>query len=512
MAPKSQSFKAQVDSPEVGYLNVRDKPEGTLVTQVKHGGAVTVLESEATGRAKVGQQGVWLPIRFDEGSGAVQPGEGYVAAWYLKLAPTAGEKVESAAQPTMKIWVYSPEVGYLNIRHAPTIRGALITQVQHNDCLQALEPEETVRAKCGKRGQTASEGEWLKIRLPDGRDGYAAASYLSTVRPHEPDSSLAPAEEDKIPLHPGISGVKRRVALTWNRLGGRLETLAAQMSIDPGIAVAVWTVESAGQPFGPDGRMTIRFENHIFYNQWGEDAPDVFARHFKYNADKRWTDHHWRPSAGEDWRTFHGDQEKEWKVLEFACTLDDTAAKCSISMGGPQIMGFNHTELGYGTVQKLFDAFAKSEGEQVAGFFNFVRSRGAKTIEALQNSDFTSFARVYNGPGQAATYGDLIRQAYDAYRQLRSAAVSFAPPAAEIPPPMSEVDNLERILGIGPKTAARLESEGIQTFTELASTEPEQLKELLGAGRWIETWPAQARLAAWNDVKGLEKLQADIKS
>jgi predicted flap endonuclease-1-like 5' DNA nuclease len=506
MTPKPQSFKVQVDSPEVGYLNARDKPEGALVTRVKHDGIVTVLEPEATGRAKVGQQGVWLHIHFDQDSGAAQPGEGYVAAWYLKLPPMAGEKVDSAAQPTLKIWVYSPEVGYLNIRNAPTIRGTLITQVQHNDCLQALESEATVRVKCGKRG------EWLKIRLPDGRDAYAAASYLSTVSPPAPDSSLAPAEEDKIPLNPGISGTKRRVALTWNRLGGRLETLAGQLGVDPGIAVAVWAVESAGQPFGPDGRMTIRFENHIFYNQWGKNAPDVFARHFKYDADRSWTDHHWRPSAGEDWRTFHGDQEKEWKVLEFACTLDDTAAKCSISMGGPQIMGFNHAELGYGTVQKLFDAFAKSEGEQVAGFFNFVRSRGAQTIQALQNSDFTGFARIYNGPGQATTYGDLMRQAHETYQQLRSAAVSFAPPAAETPPPMFEVDDLERILGIGPKTAARLKAEGIRTFTELASLDVDQLKELLGAGRWIETWPAQARLAAWNDVKGLEKLQAHIKS
>ena len=38
---------------------------------------------------------------------------------------------------------------------------------------------------------------------------------------------------------------------------------------------------------------------------------------------------------------------------------------------------------------------------------------------ALQRLDFDSFAALYNGPGQAALYGEIIRNLFDAYRRLR---------------------------------------------------------------------------------------------
>jgi len=69
------------------------------------------------------------------------------------------------------------------------------------------------------------------------------------------------------------------------------------------------------------------------------------------------------------------------------------------------------------SVQEMFDAFADSEGNQVIGFFNFVQSRG-ETIQMLQNLDFEGFAALYNGPGQAETYGQLIQKAYDAFKRL----------------------------------------------------------------------------------------------
>jgi len=505
----------RVHSPEVGYLNVRKQPTtaGALVTRISHGATVTALEPEKTVRAKVGQKGEWLHVRLDDNR------EVYAAAWYLELAkPPAQPPVTSTittSEPSadaLQVWICSPEVGFLNIRKAPSTSGALITRAKHDASVTALEPEPDVRAKVGKQGQ------WLKVRLADGQEGYAAAPYLSLISARPPDTSLEPPEEQKINITPSLSGTERQVALAWNRLGGLLQTLADQMGIDPGVAVAVLTVESGGRPFGPDGRMIIRFENHIFYDRWGEKHPDDFAQYFTFNSDRRWKDHQWRPKPTQPWRGFHGDQNSEWEILNFACTLDDTAARSSISMGGPQIMGFNHAAIGYTAVQQMFDAFAESERNQVAGFFSFVRSRGTKVIQMLQSSDFNGFARYYNGPGQAETYGGLIRKTYEAYRRLRTVSfgVSFAEPADVAPPPLVEGDDLQRILGIGPKTAARLQAEGIDSFAQLAALDVEQLRGLLGdaAGRarWLKTWPAQARTAAWGDWEALGALQAQLKS
>ena len=84
------------------------------------------------------------------------------------------------------------------------------------------------------------------------------------------------------------------------------------------------------------------------------------------------------------------------------------------------------------------------------------------------------------------------------------------------PAPLVEVDDLQRILGIGPKITASLEAEGIHSFAQLAALDVEHLRDLLGsaAGRahLLETWPAQARLAAWGDWDALKAFQAQLKS
>ncbi len=496
MTLKSQpTLTLRVHSPEVGYLNVRKKPTtaGALVTAVPHGSTVTALEPEEVVRAQVGQYGQWLHVRLDDNR------EVYAAAWYLELP-------ETAPQPTLQVWIDSPEVGYLNVRKKPATSGALVTTVPHGSTVTALEPEEVVRAKIGQHDQ------WLHVRLDDNREVYAAAWYLKLSETIS-ETGLEPPAEQRIAVTPNLSGTERQVALTWNRLGGLLQTWADQLAIDPGVAVAVLTVESGGRPFGPDGRMTIRFENHIFYSRWGQHHPDAFARHFVFNSDHRWKDHQWRPAPGQPWRTFHGNQNSEWQVLDFACTLNDTAARLSISMGGPQIMGFNYAAVGYASVQQMFDAFAASERNQVAGFFDFVRSRGKDAIRTLQDLKFEGFARFYNGPGQAAAYGRLIRQTYEAYHRLRT--VSFGVPSGVASAPLVGPDDLQRILGIGPKTTARLKAEGIHSFAQLAALDVEHLRGLLGsaAGRaHLETWPAQARLAAWGDWDALKAFQAQLES
>ncbi len=81
---------------------------------------------------------------------------------------------------------------------------------------------------------------------------------------------------------------------------------------------------------------------------------------------------------------------------------------------------------------------------------------------------------------------------------------------------MIEVDDFTRILGIGPKTTALLNAEELYSFVDLAYMDVDYLMDILGSAarrlRWIDTWPAQAQLAAWGDWKGLEKFQAKLKA
>jgi len=159
--PPLPVLEVQVVSPEVGFLNVRSTPsaEYAPIAQVNDGVVLEALEPEADVYVKVGQEGEWLRIRTPEDN------EGYVAAWYLRL-------YEGSVEASVQVQVASPEVGFLNVRPTPSIDRPPLTRVDDGTVLDALEPDESVRAKVGQADQ------WLRIRTLDGIEGYVAASYL----------------------------------------------------------------------------------------------------------------------------------------------------------------------------------------------------------------------------------------------------------------------------------------------------------------------------------------------
>ena len=232
---------------------------------------------------------------------------------------------------------------------------------------------------------------------------------------------LAPAASLQIDLSQAATSAARKVGGIWNRYGWLLLSVADQSGFDPGVAVAVLAIESGGRGFGGDGRMVLRFENHIFHKYWGQHQPDRFTQHFNFNPQRRWEKHQWRPSSDAAWVDFHGGQSQEWEVFTFANNLEARAAKLSISMGLPQIMGFNYAALGYGSVEEMFEAFASGDRPQLLGFFDFVCGPAAdpRRLIALREQDFETFAALYNGPGQAARYGSLLSEACETFRSLR---------------------------------------------------------------------------------------------
>ena len=238
---------------------------------------------------------------------------------------------------------------------------------------------------------------------------------------------LVPAQLRAVP--PGLSQNQIRAARIWNQYGGLLEPLAQRIGIEPAVAVAVVAVESGGRGFGADGRMIIRFENHIFFNLWGKNNRDAFNTLFTFNPDVTWQGHKFRPNANAPFQDVHtGSQSSEWDALNVAASLDANAAKRSISMGLPQIMGFNHRRIGYDTVEAMFDAFSADERWQLLGLFAFIVTNPALPA-ALQQGDFVAFARGYNGSGQAEFYAGLIRGVREAFLALpapRAFGLSFA--------------------------------------------------------------------------------------
>ena len=209
-------------------------------------------------------------------------------------------------------------------------------------------------------------------------------------------------------------------AAVWNRIGGLLEVLGRADGIEPATALAVWQVECGGLPFRR-GRPVLRFENHVFFREWGQREPETYDRHFRFGGrgaeGAAWQNHLVRTSPAGDWHRFHGDQAAEYRTLALASRLAGREAACrSASFGGPQIMGFNHAIIGQPSAAALFLAFGRSERWQVAGFFAFCAEKDI--LGRLREHDWAGFAAVYNGPGNAAAYAEKIAAAHAEARLL----------------------------------------------------------------------------------------------
>jgi hypothetical protein len=281
----------------------------------------------------------------------------------------------------------------------------------------------------------SSQNGWLKLRYQE-KIGYVNQFFINLDSPLPPDPQpdnppvssgvdpntilLEPPANQKLNVPPSAPYLERLAAEVWNKYGGLLSSLSGQLQIDPGVAIAVFSIESGGRGFGTDGRLLIRFENHIFYEYWGKNNKTRFNQHFRYNANQTWTGHQFRRSNSQGWQDVHiRQQSREWEVFEFANLLSSTAAKLSISMGAPQIMGFNYELVGFSSVYEMFDTFSKGDREQIMAFFAFVKGRDNRRIDALQKKDYVTFAKYYNGTGQAQKYGGLIKDVYETYTRLK---------------------------------------------------------------------------------------------
>jgi len=327
----------------------------------------------------------------------------------------------------------------------------------------------------------AERGDWLNVMAAE-QMGFLHGAYIA---PQTDVPAEQGADDGQLSLPPDADAGAASVVRTWNQYGEMLTAYAAEHDIDPDVFVAVFAAESGGEAFGPDGRLLIRFETHIFQREWGARHPEQFARHFRFNPERPWVVQQWRAAPAEAWQPCHSDQSAEWRVFNFACTLDETAAMRSISMGAPQIMGFNHREAGYETVRTMFHAFAAEAEHQVRAFFAFLEAKRA--LRALQRGDLHMFAAIYNGPGQAAEYARIIRERLAAFWQVRAAARTATAGTRRLPTaPVSSQSSVEQA-GVA-HAAPRAPTGAVQRlpapFTPAAQTLSEMDPELYA--RWRE--------------------------
>ncbi|MGH1554818.1 N-acetylmuramidase domain-containing protein [Streptomyces sp. L7] len=267
------------------------------------------------------------------------------------------------------------------------------------------------------------------------------------------------------PLAPSVSlavdstwpGARRRLARTYNRLGGLFTLVAERLAIDvPGL-LAVWQVESGGRDFTP-GRAIVRFENHLLWRRWGHSNPERFDSAFQFGTHPPLTDpqqcgrpfrcHRYRPPAGTadpapQWRPVHsGNQDDEYAALALARELaGDQHGFACISIGGPQILITNFARLGYGSPSEMYDAFQRSEAAHVLGFARFLSARrgGRRPAGPAPRTRLDRLRQGLQRAGQVETYAEHLSESYaQAVALLRDALA----PATRAATPESAGDSL----------------------------------------------------------------------
>lgn len=183
-----------------------------------------------------------------------------------------------------------------------------------------------------------------------------------------------------------------------------IKKVAKANNLEPAAIKAVVIVESGGSGFiNGTTKPKILFEGHIFWNQLikvGID-PNKIIKGNENIIYSKWTKIYY--------------SEDQYLRLEKAKKINIDAALKSTSWGLFQIMGFNHASCGYNNVTDYVNDMYIDEQHQLQAFINFIKndSSGNK-YKALQNKDWATFAKLYNGSSYALNQYDIkLKKNYD---------------------------------------------------------------------------------------------------
>lgn len=189
-------------------------------------------------------------------------------------------------------------------------------------------------------------------------------------------------------------------------------TMAGVLQCSVGMIKSVMDIESGGNAF-LNGRMVVRLEPHVLLGR----SPHTELVQNTFQGTNSWRPSGHKVLISNQWLPVHGSQENEYRAIEIAERIDAEATYQSMSMGWAQIMGFHFDRLGYDNARQMFRGFSAAKVVQDWGFVSFILSDVA-LLRALRAKDSYTFAKIYNGPGQAEHYANLINERLKIYGEL----------------------------------------------------------------------------------------------
>lgn len=196
--------------------------------------------------------------------------------------------------------------------------------------------------------------------------------------------------------------------------------VAARLNVDVAAIKAVVEIEAGRthEGFYAPGRPLINFDLGMFRQYAGKRGVNIA----KYSK-----------SHSVVFSSHRGSQQRAHKRLTAARTIHPHAAVEGTFWGMFQIGGFNWKRCGAASIEEFERLMSRSERDQLNLFAEFITSTGL--VKHLQNKDWASFARGYNGPSYARrAYHTRMAGAYTRYiaeEQAEATALAAAEAAQE---------------------------------------------------------------------------------
>ena len=167
-------------------------------------------------------------------------------------------------------------------------------------------------------------------------------------------------------------------------------------------------------------------------------------------------------------------------------------------------------------VKELFTVVAPKVASRPGGYTRIIKL-GQRTGDAAEIAmiELVDFNEIYGKGISTATEAEPAKKTRRSGGK-KKAEVAGAATETEVAAPKkkaAKADDLALIEGIGPKIAEVFKAAGIVSFSDLAATSAEKLKEILDASEGnfnaadTTTWPEQAQLAADGKMDELKELQ-----
>ncbi|MFZ6027601.1 MAG: SH3 domain-containing protein [Chloroflexota bacterium] len=156
--------KVQTTTEDVALRSQPTVSDATLIRRLPLGAELTIAETN--GQSKVGVNNQWLKVKDPQGT------EGYVAAWYVVLAGNPNPPPKTTPPPDSGPLVVRTTTEDVALRSQPVVSDTTLVR------RLALDTRLTV-LEAGAESKIGVVNQWLKVKDPQGNEGYVAAWYVT---------------------------------------------------------------------------------------------------------------------------------------------------------------------------------------------------------------------------------------------------------------------------------------------------------------------------------------------